>query len=391
MIVKRLILKNWRNFQDADVSFSERTFIVGSNASGKSNLLDVFRFLRDIVKQAGGLQHAVDSRGGIKKIRCLSARNISNISIEIHLAESINGNILWKYLLDIKHSGGGVVKSQAIIISEKVWSGEKNKWILERPLEIKKEDSETLKFTHLEQVTTNKEFREISTFFNDLQYLNIVPLLVRESESYILSKEKEDFYGRNFLERVSKMNERTKHSYFRKINEVLKVAVPQLEELKFTKDEMGIPHLEARYNHWRAKGSKQREDQFSDGTLRLIGFLWALLDGTETVLLEEPEINLHAEIIRQLPEFIAKLQKKKTKKRQVIITTHSYDLLDNKSIGSEEVIVLLPSKEGTEIKVAKDVEEINKLLKAGFSAAEATNPTTKPKDISNIVQLNIFD
>ena len=391
MIVKRLILKNWKNFQNADVAFSDRTFIVGSNASGKSNLLDVFRFLRDIVKQAGGLQQAVESRGGIKKIRCLSARNISNIFIEIHLGESNQDEVKWKYILDIKHSGGGVFKSEATIISEKVWAADKNSYIVNRSPKDKSEDTETLKYTHLEQVTTNKQFREIANFFNDLQYLNIVPLLVRESESTIISKDKEDFYGRNFLERVSKMNERTKHSYFRKINDVLRIAVPQLEELKFTKDDLGVPHLEARYNHWRAKGSKQREDQFSDGTLRLIGFLWALLDGTETVLLEEPEINLHSEIIKQLPEFISKLQQKKTKKRQVIITTHSYDLLDNPSIGSKEVLVLIPSKEGTEIKIADDIKEINDLIKSGFTIAEATNPTTQPKEIKKMIQLNIFD
>jgi len=391
MVVRRLILQNWRNFQNADVSFTNRTFIVGSNASGKSNLLDVFRFLRDITKQAGGLQYAVESRGGIKKIRCLSARNISNIKIEIHLSENLSEEIKWKYVLSIAHTGGGIKKSQATILEEKVWSGNNQKWIMSRVTSDSREDAETLKFTHIEQITANKKFREIASFFNDIQYLNVVPLLIREADSYLLSKDKEDFYGRNFLEKISKMNEKTKNSYFRRINEVLKIAVPQLEELRFVKDDRGVPHIEARYNHWRATGSKQREDQFSDGTLRLIGFLWALLDGTETVLLEEPEINLHSEIIKQLPEFISKLQKKRSGKRQVILTTHSYDLLDNETIGPKEVVVLIPTKEGTKLKAANDVDSIRELIKAGFTIAEATNPTTKPKDISKLGQLEIFD
>ncbi len=104
-----------------------------------------------------------------------------------------------------------------------------------------------------------------------------------------------------------------------------------------------------------------------------------------------PEINLHAEIIKQLPEFIAKLQQRKTKTRQVLITTHSYDLLDNDSIGPEEVIVLLPSKEGTKLKMASDVDKIMKLIKSGFSMAEATTPVTRPKNINDMMQLNIFD
>ncbi len=54
MIINRLIAKNWRNFRQIDVPLRERQFIVGPNASGKSNLLDIFRFLHDIVKVDGG-------------------------------------------------------------------------------------------------------------------------------------------------------------------------------------------------------------------------------------------------------------------------------------------------------------------------------------------------
>lgn len=47
-------LKNWRNFRETEALLSQRTFVVGPNASGKSNFLDVFRFFRDICKPSGG-------------------------------------------------------------------------------------------------------------------------------------------------------------------------------------------------------------------------------------------------------------------------------------------------------------------------------------------------
>ncbi|MGO9846628.1 MAG: AAA family ATPase [Methylocella sp.] len=65
MLVSHLVLKNWRNFVDVNVSLGETTYVLGANATGKSNLLDVLRFLRDISKsQGGGLQKAIADRGG---------------------------------------------------------------------------------------------------------------------------------------------------------------------------------------------------------------------------------------------------------------------------------------------------------------------------------------
>lgn len=127
MIISKVKLTNWKNFREAEVRLTERIFIVGANASGKSNFLDVFRFLRDIVKQAGGLQFAVENRDGVSKIRCLSGGRIPGVTLEVHLSDedSPDGNPRWIYSLSFKHSGGGIIKNQASIVEEKVFDGEK--------------------------------------------------------------------------------------------------------------------------------------------------------------------------------------------------------------------------------------------------------------------------
>ena len=277
------------------------------------------------------------------------------------------------------------MKKQATILSETVWHNKEV--VLEREKSSKDEDSETLKYTHLEQITANKQFREIQIFFQNIEYLNVIPQLIRESGSYLQTQSKEDFYGRNFLEKLAKINDRTRTVYFNRVNEILKYAVPQLDKLQFIKDDNGIPHLEARYVHWRAQGSKQQEMQFSDGTLRLIGFLFALLYSSGVVLLEEPEINLHAGIVKQLPEFISKLQRYKSK--QIIITTHSYDILSNEGISTKEVLVLEPSKEGTIVKTVSEIPEIQRIVDAGFSIADATISATTPQGIGKFTQLTL--
>jgi predicted ATPase len=389
MIISRVILTNWKNFPDADVPLTDRVFIIGANAAGKSNFLDVFRFLRDIVKQAGGLQYAVvNERGGISKIRSLAARRISYIGIEIHLSESSDGaSLLWKYALKIKNTGGGIREAFPQVKEETVYDVKKKKWILSRKDTNGEEDSETLKFTLLEQPTANKDFREIYHFFQETQYLHIVPQLIRDSASYTLATNKEDFYGRNLLDRMGKINKNTRDSYLRRINEVLQIAVPQLKNIAFVADKKGVPHLEAVYEHWRDKGAKQQENQFSDGTLRLIGFMWALLDGQETILLEEPELYLHSAIVKQLPEFIYNMQRNRRRVRQVFISTHSYEILSHHGIAADETVILQPGKEGTKIILAEQDPEVVKYLESGFSIAETIIPKIAPKNIQNILTL----
>ena len=86
----RLKLKNWRNFKQIDIALRDRVYLIGPNASGKSNLLDVFRFLRDIAKPSGGgLQKAVKDRQGITKLRCLQARTDPEVAIEQELMKVV--------------------------------------------------------------------------------------------------------------------------------------------------------------------------------------------------------------------------------------------------------------------------------------------------------------
>jgi len=92
----RIKLNNWRNFTHVDVALQSRAFLVGPNASGKSNFLDVFRFLHDIVSVGGGFQEAVQKRGGVSRLRCLAARRYPDIVIQVAIG-SENSTAIWDY------------------------------------------------------------------------------------------------------------------------------------------------------------------------------------------------------------------------------------------------------------------------------------------------------
>src|SRR5260370_14250357 len=103
MRYSKILLENWRNFTHVDIPLQQRMFLVGPNASGKSNLLDAFRFLRDLVRVGGGLEKAVSDRGGVKRLRSLAARRYPEIRSEEHTSElQSHLNLVCRLLLEKK-------------------------------------------------------------------------------------------------------------------------------------------------------------------------------------------------------------------------------------------------------------------------------------------------
>jgi len=369
MRLKSISLKNWKNFRSLQCDINNRLFIIGANASGKSNFLDALRFMRDIVKHGGGLQYAVSQRGGISKIRCLSAREKPDVEIELKFVD--DDNTQWEYLLSLTQQSRG---SRNTVIRKETMH-KNGKPCFERPDPEDIKDSERLTQTFLEQISTNKDFRGIVDFLSSVQYMHLVPQLLKFPEAFSGPDLPEDPFGKGFLRTIAKTPKDTRDSRLSKIQKILQIAVPQLKDLKYIED-IGQPHLEVNYEHWRPSGAKQTETQLSDGTLRLIGLLWSLIGGKGILLLEEPELSLHAAIIEQLPELFYSVLR--SKKRQIIITTHSAELLSRNSISLSEILMLQTGSEGTQAKLACELQEITSLLKGGLTPAEAVMPFTRP-------------
>lgn len=375
---QRVRLENWRNFTKVDVRLQQRVFLVGPNASGKSNFLDVFRLLHDIVSVGGGFVEAVGPRrGGVTKLRSLAARRYPDVVVEVEIgSETEPGE--WTYELHFSQDN----QRRPVISRERV--ARRGKDLLVRPIAEDEADPEQLTQTYLEQINVNKEFRDITDFFRSVRYLHVVPQLVREPDRSI--GKINDPYGGDFLEQIARTPEQTRNAWLRHILNALRVAVPQLKELQFYRDDVrGTPHLRGNYKNWRADGSWQNEDQFSDGTLRLVGLLWAALEGSGPLLLEEPELSLHPDVVSQIPQMFALLQSRTG--RQVLMCTHSPSILVDDAIGLDEVLVLTPEREGTSMRLASSYQQIIDLLAGGASMADAVLPYTRPPEAE---QLSLF-
>lgn len=381
MLVTRLKLTNWRNFRDVDVEIRPRAYLIGANASGKSNLLDVFRFLRTVAQpEGGGLQKALKERGGMSKLRSLHARTNPEVSIEVEVSESNEDKSpRWRYALAFKSEGKG--QQRVLITHESVH--EEGKELFSRPNAGDKKDVARLTQTYLEQISNNSGFRELADFFSSTTYLHLVPQLLKFGEEISGRLVENDPFGQGLLQRIARETQKTRDARLRRIGEALKVAVPQFSEIKFQKDDItGAPHLEARFMHWREHGAWQREDQFSDGTLRLIGLLWALQEGDGLLLLEEPELSLNDAIVEYIPLLIDRvLRSRKKGNRQVVVTTHSDNLIA--TVGNPRSVLLLePGANGT-VARAPTPKEI-KAMDAGLNPAEVMLPKTKPDRIEQM-------
>lgn len=382
MRITRLKLQHWRNFRSAEIKLSQRSFFVGPNASGKSNLLDALRFLKDIVSDGGGFQSAVAKRGGVGEIRCLAARQKPSIVIEFDLGDD---SVLdqWTYTLEFSH-GTAQNSKKPHLVREVVRRHGKRDPVLSRPDRNDIIDPVRLEQTALEQVNSNKTFRDIADFFASVRYLHVVPEIIRDPSR---SSGGDDPFGGDLISRINATAKKTRDPRLKRMEEALRVAVPQLSNLELIVDDSGVPHLHAKYRHWRPQGAWQRENRFSDGTLRLLGLIWSLQESGGPVLLEEPEMSLNPAIVQRLAPMIARATARS--KRQSFITTHSVELLSD-GVALDEVHLLQPGHQGTDIHSGVEQTDVQALLEGGVPLGEAIMPKTKAQDADRLPLLELM-
>ena len=379
MKITHISANNWRNFKTIDFDLERRLFIVGPNAAGKSNLLDLFRFLGDVAAPGGGLASAISSRGGLSKVRSLFSRNFrkGRLIIDVDL---VDGDTSWRYRLSIKGESGGL--NRPIVDEELV---EKNgNIILRRPDSVDNSDKERLTQTHLEQIAANQDFREIADYFSKVQYFHLVPQIIRDPGR--INTTPQDPFGRDFIAQMNATPKRTRDAWMRRMQRALQAAVPEFESLEIEVDPSGTPHLKAGYRNWRSTPSTQYETDFSDGTLRLIGLLWTIIKAPSNagvLLLEEPELSFNSAIVKVLPSMFAMEQR--SNDLQIVLSTHAPELLDEEGINPKEILVLQVTDDGTTANLLSSISNAIEDIEIGLPVSDAINGLIAPEELQGLV------
>lgn len=381
--ISHVTASNWRNFKTVDFPLNRRLFIVGPNASGKSNILDIFRFLEDVASPGGGLNTAIEKRGGLRKVRSLFARNYQKgrLIVEVHLED---GDDTWLYRLSIRGEAKG--KNRSLVDEERV---ERNgEILLNRPNKADKADPELLTQTHLEQIAANNKFRALSEYFSKVQYFHLVPQVIRDSARF--GNAHGDPYGGDFIARINSTPAQTQKAWLRRLETALKAAVPEFESLEVVVDSAGRPHLTAGYRNWRGSPTRHSESEFSDGTLRLIGLLWTVVSAPANggmLLLEEPELSLNSAIVKMLPTVLANAQRDRD--LQIILSTHAPELLDDEGVLPREVLILQVTSDGTVARQLSEIAEVAGEVEAGLPTSEIVHTLIAPSDLSGLTAVGM--
>lgn len=379
MQITHVTAHNWRNFKNLDFAVADRLLIVGPNAAGKSNLLDLFRFLGDISRKGGGLAAALEARGGLSRARCLFARNNHKGELAI-MVDLRDGEDEWRYELAIKGKKGG--HNHPIVVREIVTRNGSE--LLSRPDANDDRDPDQLTQTHLEQISANREFRPIAEYFAKVNYFHLVPQMIRYPQAGGASPR---VFGSSMIADMNATPVRTRQAWFRRIERALQSAVPGFETLRLEVDKAGQPHLIAGYRNWRRNPSEQNETDFSDGTLRLIGLLWTIISSPANggvLLLEEPELSLNAAVVQKLASLLAMAQRGTS--MQVILSTHSPELLDDEGIRPGEVLVLQVTSDATVANQLSEIAEAEAQISADLPLSEVVAELINPGDLTGLIK-----
>lgn len=335
VFLTRVVLRNYKSIGQCDVRLGPLTFLVGSNGSGKSNFLDALHFVRDAL--ANSLDNALNERGGLNEVRRRSNGHPTHfgIRLEFALPDGTAGHYAF-HVGSASGSGYEVQREECVLQGR----GKGPFFEVERGL-VQSTSEAVFPATAPDRLALVSAsglpvFRPVFDALTGMGFYNLNPKVMRDmqkpQDGRLLKP-----VGENLVSVIGHL-ERTAPTQLLDVQTYLQAVVPSvhgferkplgpLETLEFRQEVVG-----AKYP-WRFLAQNM-----SDGTLRALGVLTALFQGNPdyrptVVGIEEPETALHPGAAAALREALVKA----SGSTQIIVTSHSPELLDDCSIDPSQV------------------------------------------------------
>ena len=342
-MIEKLSIKGFRSIKDAEIEFANPTFLLGRNGSGKSNIVDALEMLADCSHKQ--LQFAIDDHGGFTAIayRLKPNSSQSNISIGCCFVREWNSG---KFNFEITENEDGTVA----VVSENLWIDKNN---VDREAGYTRSPdgivpnapndptlTDTIKSMYPSIASDSLALLRLSDYFSygllkdfaNIRSYAIDPSRVRAiqgpASGLILRKD-----GRNTASVIRNM-ERTNKDGLDQLCKFLDKIAPGT--ISVSSIQYG-DRLSLEFQQQWGPGEIQRFEAFSmsDGTLRALGILTAIFQepSPSVLIIEEPEMTIHPGALGVILDALQYA----SKRCQVIVTTHSPEVLDAKWIQPEHL------------------------------------------------------
>lgn len=341
VFIRRIRIRNYKSIATADVKPGRLSFLVGRNGAGKSNFLDALRFVADALNNT--LDHALRDRGGINEVRRKSRGHPNHFAIhlEFELSKGVSGS--YKFAIGAQKDSGFQVREEELKLTSDlpnnatsdahflVKSGKVESCSVQNPPAANRESLYLVRMSGLE------EFAHAFAALSRMEVYNLNPQRIADLQSpdarQTLRRD-----GANAASILSKLPEDTRQ----KVCEYLAEIVPGVVDAKMQK----LGPRETLEFKQGVKGDDYNWSfpaaNMSDGTLRAFGVLLALFqsqgrdDAPRVVGIEEPETALHPAASVTLLKALFSA----SRDMQILVTSHSPDLLDNSEITDDQMFAV---------------------------------------------------
>ena len=339
----RVVLRNYKSIAAADVSPSQVSFLVGPNGSGKSNFLDALRFVAESLRST--MDHAIRERGGINVVRRRSRGHPNHFGIRIDF-RSAQFRGRYAFTVGAKAGGDYEIREEECYIKTTedptyAYYSVKGGNVQQSTLQVPPRAHP--RRLYLVATSGIEPFGQLYDAFLEMGFYNLVPEVIRSLQppgpGDLLARD-----GRNAAGVLANLAARSP-TFKKRIEDYLGRIVPGVvgvervvardrETLEFDQKVKGAQHP------WRFGATNM-----SDGTLRAFGVLLALFQSGRDGIglaqpfigIEEPELAVHPAATAVLLDAL----RETAQHSQVLVTSHSADLLDNVGTSDDSVLAVL--------------------------------------------------
>jgi len=342
-LIKQVQIKNYKSFASTTVNLLPFTVLVGPNGAGKSNFVDALRFVKDCLTNS--IEFAFALRGGIPTVLRRSIEYQTDLGFRLLVELSPEEIADFSFEIATEEKGVFFVKREKCLIKKKesdshcyeVVNGKFLKGVSGIRPKIK---SDRLALT---VVSAAEEFSSVYDFLSSMQFYSLMPDRIRQlpvrGEAVFQDKDAGRVLKRDGSNAASVLREikENKPDEYERLVRLLSLVVPSIEQVDYTS--IGQKEtLNFKQDIGETTPFSFEAISMSDGTLRALGILLSVFQPSSPPLIaiEEPEATVHPAELEVLVDILLC----GAAQSQILLTTHSPEILDDKDISDDNVLVV---------------------------------------------------